>query len=429
RNIEDRVLLNQLAEKYPVDVEVLSALGYFYTDRGDDSRGMVYLKRAKSIPPSDPILNQSYRELSHKYSPTIFMDYLFSEKNDSDAGKEYTLEISKISGQSMVSEMDKIGYEIKYFKSNLYELETTNKEIVHDLSSDDITESEVPSVSKSDSVSKSAIDIAYFGNIAHNYDLSLIQKYEGHLYFQDKFGFKVVYSAALVSPSLTLTLSGFASMPDHEEFELVKAEAYTTGFEIEGNIFLKDLKQNYTFSYLNRTFDLYNQDYTGQPDQNRISLGVTQGLMTYPNGLNLSVNYTIYNAAGEIEQFDTATSTIVYKHLILPSVQLQVEMTFQHYWTEFFDTTISLYNYSSTTGDFTTEHKSSLSQELSSQKLRMLFSLKKDSWVISGLISYLQETQEEKREIAYTTDTETETIVGSRSSTVSEIGLSAQLFF
>ncbi len=438
---ENKIILDMLYRKNPVNKEILATIGFFYAERGEDEKAMYYLDRALKIPPNDQGLNQSYRELIFRYSPLIQSGFSWQERK-SDGGQnesrqyEYT-----VSGASMVTTTDSIDYSLSHYRSIQEEVMAVNQTTAY------TTIDGVTTVSSEDSsadtqagdISRTVLNIRYNGNISFNDHIPLLQRYHGDLFLRERLGYRLGYSVATIGSSIRGAFSYFDSNPLQDSYEHLYADAYSTGYEIELGFQVRKLAQGYDFSYLNQSYIFGNNSFAGNPWESRFMAGFSQDLMTYPNRLNLNTTYSESFSLGELEQTDPETLKASRKHFVSPSVQTEVSATFQHYWNEFFNTS---FIFSSIVGDnkeYETTHIIDQKQKFSANAVSIDFGFLSDTWSVTGSVNYSIENQGEKIEISSVASTDpntstivntiTETAIPEKTTTTFEMGSSIQIRF
>jgi tetratricopeptide (TPR) repeat protein len=422
---EDRELLEDLVNNYPQNKEVLTTIGYYFLDWGEDNNALIYLEKAKTIPPDDPVLNQSYRELKGIYSTGSTLQYNQLEKT-TDGQKEYSQLSWSLNGTVMFNDLDRIYYAIKNVSSKRHQTETDITLIEYDPATNIRTRTETTSTTTAENTDATAVNIAYQGHIGYAFDLPMAHNYEVHLWNQGLTGYQLKYLVKIHQPALSFQLDWFSDIPNHDDFDSIQAGVYDSGLGLVGTLALKSMNQNYLFSYLSRAFRFENEEVQGEASQTQMTVGFTQFLMTYPNSLEIDLSYTINSVTGELAEYDETSATTQYKHFMLPFNQLQTAIIFRHHWSEFINTGLVTVLSNGENHEYRTANRSSLPYAFSSSNIKLDLVYLKDSWSFSCYLSYLQEKAGEKSELTTINGIESESITSEKTSDSIEVGITFQ---
>lgn len=427
RDQEDRALLNNLLVNHPDNKELHATIGFYFLDRGANNNALIHLEKAASIPPIDPALNISYRDLKANFTSKSDLHYSKLEKS-TNGQNEYSQDSAALSGKIMLNDLDQIHYTYKSVSTIRHSTETDIVLIDYDPLNNLKTRNETTSIVTEDKVHATAFAIAYQDYIGATFDLPIAHHYTAYLWHQDLTGYQLKYQVKVHPQALTFQLDWFSDIPNHDDFDSIQAETYDSGFSLIGSWNLKSMQQNYSLSYYSRIFRFENEDVRGNASQTQTSLGFAQSLMTYPNNLEIELSYTNNGANGELERYDAAATTI-YTHFVVPYNQLQTVLGFRHHWSEGLNTGCLVTISSGENLEYRTANRTSLAHGFASAHIKLDLTYLNNRWNLTGFLNYLQEQTDEKSELTTANGIETESITKSKTTRSYEVGFTLHYLY
>lgn len=407
---EDQVLLENLYRKNRQNKDLLSTIGFYYLGRGADTKGLEFLKKASRIPPYDVALNAYVRALGNTYAPQ-FIAEVYQTQVTGEEGREQVRHDAFIGGQSNVIEKDHFKYGVRFMKVDQENVVKTN------------TDGGVQSYEH--------VELGYKGFAPLSTRLGVIQKYDIDFSFRNEVGHSLAYQVSTQESKMSGSLLIHNNKPNSDSYEMVKADARTTGYLFSTGFQAQELRQSYSLLYGSSTYHFKDYFYGSTQKESFWKVGLSQYLMTYPHNLTLLgvlSDKTVKGTAVYTESSDGSTN---YKHPLLPSTLLEYGVIYKHDWSEFLSFNLSLINVLGQYNQLHEDKRTDSKQKINHTNIEFITTYITDSFSLTGLLKYTIERLGTKTESVYnsTNSSLESTEIEARESTTLKVGLRLETAF
>lgn len=407
---EDEILLENLYRKNKQNKDLLSTIGFYHLGKGEDTKGLVFLKKATRIPPYDVALNAYVREVKYSYSPKFFTEY-YNTTVTGEKGKEQTGHHFMIGGQTTVIEKDHFKYHFKYIK----------------LDQEDVVETSTDSGTQE----YEEIGIGYNGFLPFYEPLGVIQKYKIDLNYQKETGQALTYFLSTQESKISGALSIQNNIPNADSYEMLKSNARTTGYGIEFGLQATELRQSYSLIFDDKTYHFKDYFFRNTQTESSLKVGFSQYLMHYPHSLTLLAVYSDKQVDGTVTYIESSNNSTTYKHLVLPSTLLEYGVIYNHDWNEFLSFDFSLINVIGKYKEFESSNRFDSDQNINNTNIKVTSSYIDSDFSLTGFLNYTIERLGDKTEwvMSSANTNAIESDIDAREVTTLKIGLKLEKVF